>query len=351
MQTFYDHWLHYGDHASEERRRARKVIHEEQLEWVSTPQDARVALLVAPETGFRTWGSASLIAEIPAGWQTGEHAHGEEGIYIVDGEGFSIVNGTRYDWAKGSTLWIPFGARHQHINTGPGTARYYSYMAIHLEHFVGLAKLEQFSECGPVRRVPDVPASVTGLDEHIRRIVLRWEDAPRRLGTEAGAPNRRRGERPLKADAALRAQGTSNHSLFIDFMGFADRNRQDFQNMEIEITGILSDEPGTHGGKHAHMEATLYIIQGEGYSEVDGEKVPWKQGSCVHIQGPQTVHQHFNLGSIPSYQLRCSPGIRTHFFQKIAKERFPYLWFETRGGREVTMAKAIGGEPHAQTHE
>ena len=336
MATFYDEWLGFWSQATEKRRRARKVIHEEELTWVKTPQDARIALLVAPETGFATWGTASMVAEIPVGGYTGEHAHGEEGIYIVDGEGCSIVDGARYDWAKGSTLWMPFGARHQHFNRGPVAARYYSYMAIHLEHAFGLAQLEQFSECGPTGRVPDVPLSASGLDQQGRRIVLRWEDAPRRRGTEAGAHSRRDGEVPLKADAAMQAQGASNHSLFIDFMGFVGRGRQDFQNMEIEITGILSDEPSAHGGKHAHMEATLYIIQGEGYSEVDGEKVPWKPGSCVHIQGPQTVHQHFNTGRVPTYQLRCSPGIRTHFFQKIAKERFPYLWFETRSSAEVS---------------
>jgi len=345
MGTFYDNWLRFWDQTVERRRAARKVIHEEELAWLATPQDARVALLVAPETGFATWGTASLIAEIPVGWQTGEHAHGEEGIYIVAGEGFSIVNGVRYDWAKGSTLWMPFGARHRHVNTGPVPARYYSYLAIHLEHFVGLGKLEQFAECGPAPSGPDLPRSATGLDDRGRRIVLRWEDAPRRRGTEAGARSRRDGEEPLTGEAAMAVQGTSNHSSFIDFMGFVGRGRQEFQNMEIEITGILSDEPGLHGGKHAHMEATLYIIQGEGYSEVDGERIPWKAGSCVHIQGPQTVHQHFNTGTVPTYQLRCSPGIRTHFFQKIAQERFPYLWFETRSGSEVMLTDA-GGRPH-----
>jgi hypothetical protein len=89
-------------------------------------------------------------------------------------------------------------------------------------------------------------------------------------------------------------------------------------------------------------------VQGEGYTVVDGEKIPWKRGSCLHIQGPQTVHQHFNTGDVPTYQLRCSPGIRTHFIQRIARERFPYLWFETRGGREVMVARTGG---HGHSHD
>ena len=95
---------------------------------------------------------------------------------------------------------------------------------------------------------------------------------------------------------------------------------------------LPSATPGTHGGKHAHMEAILYILQGEGYSIVDGETVPWKKGTCFHVQGPQTEHQHFNESDVPSHMLRAAPGVRMKFFQDIAKERFPYLWYEGHGG-------------------
>jgi quercetin dioxygenase-like cupin family protein len=271
-----------------------------------------------------------LIAEIPVGWHTGEHAHGEEAIHILHGEGFSVVNGTRYDWAKGSTLWMPFGARHQHFNTGPTVARYYSVMAPHLERFLGLHRTEQFSACGPSGSLPAAPRSPTGLDGSGLRIVLRWEEAPRRTGKEDGR-SRRRLLRRLRALAlgvlaqnASAVTGPPHHSLYIDFM----RHGTGFQNREVEISGILSDRPRTHGGKHAHMEAILYILQGEGYSIVDGEKIPWKKGTCLHIQGPQTVHQHFNTSDVDSQMLRAASGIRVKYFQHVAQERFPYLRLE-----------------------
>lgn len=112
MVNFYDKWLGFWEESLQEKRKARTVIHEEELEWVETPQDFRVALLAGPENGFRTWGSESMVAEILPGWHTGKHEHGEEGIYILEGEGFSIVNGTKYEWAKGSALWMPFGSQH-----------------------------------------------------------------------------------------------------------------------------------------------------------------------------------------------------------------------------------------------
>jgi quercetin dioxygenase-like cupin family protein len=316
MANFYDKWLNLWDVAEQERRDAPKIIHEEDIQWVNTPQDTKAGMLVAPETGFRTWGSETMLAEIQPGWHTGRHRHGEEGIHIVDGSGFSIINGVRYDWAKGSTLWVPFGAEHQHFNTGAETARYFSLMSLSLEHLAGIAKLEQLDACGPTDTVVDAPVSADGFDDKGRRIRLLWDEAPKVAGSKED--HHQSGE----VWAPQVARG--HHALWIDFM----QPQNGFQNVEIEISGILSDAPHSNGGKHAHMEAILYILQGEGYSEIEGETIPWKTGSCFHVQGPQTMHQHFCTSDEPSHMLRCSPGLRTSFYQAVAKEQFPKLWYE-----------------------
>jgi hypothetical protein len=43
----------------------------------------------------------------------------------------------RYEWKTASTLVVPFGAEHQHFNTGQTAARYFSAMSAHLEHMCG----------------------------------------------------------------------------------------------------------------------------------------------------------------------------------------------------------------------
>lgn len=337
MANFYQGWLKFWDETSEEKRRARKWIHEEEVEWVSTPQDAKAGLLVAPETGFRTWGTISMIAEIPAGWHTGKHQHGEEGIHILQGQGYSIVDGVKYLWGKGSTLWMPFGPPHQHFNTGHEPVRYYSVLAIHLERFLGLAKLTQLEVCGPTRTHAEVPLSSSGLDEQGRRIVLLWEDAPKIASGEESY--QATGQPQIATEDEVMARVRAHHSLYIHMM----RPDLGFQNKELQISGILSDAPGQHGGKHSHMEAILYILQGEGYSIVDGERVPWKKGTCFHVQGPQTAHQHFNESTTePSHMLRAAPGIRMFFFQDIAKEMFPYLWWEPRSDVPQTGGARAG---------
>ena len=50
----------------------------------------------------------------------------------------------------------------------------------------------------------------------------------------------------------------------------------------------------------------------------------------VHIQGPQTDHQHFNTGDEPAFMLRVANGLRPHI-RKTVEDLYPFLWFEAHG--------------------
>ena len=333
MANFYDSWLGFWDASNANKKASRAAIHEEDLEWVETDQDSRVALLAAPENGFATWGSEYMIGEINPGWHSGKHEHGEEAIYILEGEGFSIVNGTRYEWGKDSCLWMPFGSQHQHFNTGTSVVRYFSAMALHIEHWMGMGKLDQISVKGPTDNYEDAEVSTSGFDAMNRRIVLRNEDTETIFGGEITPQELEdiTGEATAyeQADPANRSSLHGHRDFIRPLMDRPGKNG--FQNKEIEISNTMGDDVGHHGGKHAHMEAVLYIISGEGYSEVGDEKVPWKKGSLIHVQGPQTPHQHFNTSDEKVEMIRAAPGMRFNFFQNIAKERFPTLWYSHRG--------------------
>jgi quercetin dioxygenase-like cupin family protein len=330
--TFYDDWLGMWQRATDEKKSARKVTHEEDIEWVETVQDYKVGLLIAPELGFRTWGTESLIAEIPPGCHTGKHKHGEESIHIVQGSGFSIINGVRYDWQTGGTLVVPFGAEHQHFNTGDTTVRYFSAMSVHLEHFCGLHRHTQLEERGKITHLPNVPLGSSNFDGQGRRVHLPLAEAPVRIGGESaeGAVPVIEEGKPLVLGTldGMEAIGTAHKAKLVHFMRIG-KGRNGFQSLETEISGILSDPPHEFGGTHAHMEAHLYVTGGVGHSVVDGESIPWKKGSAFHVSGPQTVHQHVNDGDEESSMLRVAFGIR-YFFEKIAHEEFPYLYLAYR---------------------
>ncbi len=305
MKDFYDQWLKFWDEEEEQRAKAKKVIHEEELQWVKNRQDHKAALLAAPETGFFTQGGVTMVAEIPKGCKTGKHSHGEEVMYIVEGEGCTVLDGQRYDWETGSTLFMPFGGVHQHFNTGKGTVRYLSAHAIHLERFVGLAKLVQYEDASKIAagepKEPKAPSEIS--TEKVGRIVLHMKDAPQKFAT-----------------LEQRKSGRHFHARRVDLMGFPGVG---FNATEARITTLMCDEPQEHPENHGHMEAHVYMLQGEGHSIVDGVKIPWKKGTLVHVTGPVTMHQHFNTGKTESQMLRIEFGMRSNFFEKIAQRTFP----------------------------
>jgi quercetin dioxygenase-like cupin family protein len=55
--------------------------------------------------------------------QSGKHRHqGGLVIYVIEGKGYSIVEGERWDWEKGDLVLLPMkpgGVEHQHFNLDP----------------------------------------------------------------------------------------------------------------------------------------------------------------------------------------------------------------------------------------
>ena len=61
---------------------------------------------------------------------------------------------------------------------------------------------------------------------------------------------------------------------------------------------VFTHEVRTHSGKHRHQGGlVIYVIEGKGYSTVDGERVDWEAGDLILLPlRPKGVeHQHFNL--------------------------------------------------------
>lgn len=333
--NFYDEWLEYWDIAEGERAASRLALHDDERDWLTTRQDHRAALLIDRRVGFRTWGMTTMIAEVPKGGMTGRHKHGEEVIYFLEGRGLLMVNDVLYEVSEGDVAAIPFSATHQLFNVSDGVLSYLSVLSPELEHFAGVHKTEQLQERGFYSELPAWEAATSDLLPSGKRIVLRGVDAPPMV--EAGQSDPRDefpefdADNPLVLgtfDGGMERLTRIHKSQVWNFMRM-NSNMNEFEVFEQEITGILEDAPHTGGGKHAHMEAHLYVLQGEGYSVVDEVKVPWYAGSAVFIPGPQSVHQHFNTGDSPARMLRIVSGFR-YFLEKPAQAEWPYLYLEAK---------------------
>jgi quercetin dioxygenase-like cupin family protein len=304
MRDFYADWLGESARLEGSVGRGPVVARGRDLTWIETPQDARVAMLIGEAAGFPTQGSALLKAEIPAGWRTGQHLHGEEAIHILKGTGFSVIDGARYDWKPGTTLHVPYRAPHQHVNTGTSPALYLSAVTIDLDFDVKLGRLEQLEEKAPDRgelaaRFPR-EASQFGADG--RRIALHLEDAidekARRL---AGHAHERTGK------------GAHRHAGIWILMGGSESPSDEtngFRAKAAAMTNIFEEAPHSGSHKHTHTEAMLYVLEGRGFSMIDGERYDWEEGDAVHVPPRMTSHEHFNDSDARTRTLRIEFGIR-----------------------------------------
>jgi quercetin dioxygenase-like cupin family protein len=294
--TFYDEWLAIAGQIQEEFRCSPMIARDREIPWVQTPQDAKVKLMVSNELGYPTTGGSVLKAEIPVGWHSGQHVHGEEAMHILRGQGFTVIEGERFNWHAGTTLQIPYRAAHQHFNTGGEPAVYLSAMYFNLERFVRLAKLEQRANCGPNEpaALATVPPEESQYLRSGRRVAIHLEDAPLRD--------------PNAADRHL-AANQDQHDKTWHLVDPCN----DFKVGSVAITHIFEEPPYHHSGRHKHLEAVIYVLDGEGYSEVEGRDGHWETGDILHVPPAMFEHEHYNDSAQSCRQLRIQFGMRYYF--------------------------------------
>lgn len=261
-------------------------------------------MLIGEATGFPTQGAALLRAEIPAGWRTGRHVHGEEAIHILSGTGFSIIDRARYDWKPGTTMHIPFNAEHQHVNTGPSPAMYVSAVTHDLDLATNIGRLDQLEDKGADfgELAARYPAQASQLAADGRRIALHLEDAIDER------------QRRLKGHAHPRpGKGAHRHAGIWILMGGSESPSDEtngFRAKAVAMTNIFEEAPRSRSHRHAHTEAFLYVLEGRGYSEIDGERYDWEEGDAVHVPPRMTWHEHANDSDARTRTLRIEFGIR-----------------------------------------
>ena len=290
MASYYDAWLAQSEEIKRAVDEGPRVARGKDLQWVETRQDARAALMIAPETGFPTGGSVLMKAEIPVGMHTGAHVHGEEAIYVERGEGFLLLDGeTRYDFRPGTLLHIPYRSQHQLFNTGGEPVVYLAGLAWPLEAAVYMGCLEQVEDKGP-----NDPARLAAIPPEASQD---WPVDGRRIAMHQ--------EQHVLS-------GESKHGATYFLMGRSG-NQNGFRATSVAISSIFVELPRSKSHSHAHPEAYLYALQGAGYSEIGGKQYEWEQGDAVHVPPGMLHHQHFNPTDGETRELRFEFGIRYWF--------------------------------------
>ncbi len=286
MQDFYNAWLAESERVEKAVQEAPRIARGKDLNWVRTLQDSKAALMIAPETGFPTGGSLLMRAEIPVGWHTGKHLHGEEAIYVERGEGFLLLDDMRYDFRPRTIFHIPYRSTHQLFNTGNEPVGYLSGLAWPLEASIYMGRMEQIEDTG--QNNPSALAKVPSENSQY------WPTDGRRISMH---------------EEQFELSGETKHGATYFLMGRSGV-QNGFKATSVAISSIFVDLPRSKSHSHSHPEAYLYALQGNGYSEIGGKKYEWEQGDAVHVPPGMMHHQHFNPSDSDTKELRFEYGIR-----------------------------------------
>ncbi|MBI2985397.1 MAG: cupin domain-containing protein [Deltaproteobacteria bacterium] len=126
-------------------RKVDHVAHEAKNPWEWTRQ-GRLKWMVHPDTETATNHAWIYFHEIPAGSRSGKHRHvSEELVLVLEGRGYDIHDGERWEWEQGDLICIPSMTVHQHFNLGDGQALLFNSMPS-VYAALGLGGIEQFED-------------------------------------------------------------------------------------------------------------------------------------------------------------------------------------------------------------
>jgi len=85
------------------------------------------------------------------------------------------------------------------------------------------------------------------------------------------------------------------------------------------------------------------VLDGEGYSDVGGQAVPWSTGDLLHVPPAMYEHEHYNQGDRTSQLLRIQFGIR-YWFTDLWPEGYSPQRIYDGAGRPLVSGRIGSGD-------
>ena len=308
------------------RRRAETgivVIRGKEIPWWQNRQ-GRVRYFLLPPYKTDTALQTMAVFERIIYRHSGMHRHqGGLAIYVLDGEGYSTLDGERVDWATGDLLLLPIkpgGVAHQHFNHDPDRpARWLAFIPMAFQEYLG-SELVQLKvspdwpplgntiEKSPATGAKDFPAFARNVDAFTEAkpageptlldSLFKLRDDYRRQ-SQSGSRVVRGRDLPWEHNR----QGTMRWYLHPDKRDVAIRSL---------LVYIQEIPPAGKSGRQRCPGGLVHIIiEGHGAVEVDGVSYEWEAGDCVAlpIKSFGVEYQFINLDSQnPARYLAAAPN-------------------------------------------
>jgi quercetin dioxygenase-like cupin family protein len=276
-------------------RSDRVVVDDARVGHSGDSKDSRTWWRIGPgDEPFLTQNIQVHFVEIPPGKSNHGHGHQNEAVfYILQGKGYEIHDGKRYDWEKDDLVVVHTDSVHRHFNDGEETAKAVVLKAKSTWMYFGLI---QQGRSGPVEREDEL-----GPREEWGRI---WTP---------GVEQRKKVVKP--ADTVWETTRDGRVRVLCS---------KDTPDVRVFSVDVYEQEiqPGSRSAKHWHMaDEVAYVLAGEGYSEqweVEAEiadryyariakeptRHPFVADDTVYV--PQNhVHRYVATGSEPLRLLVC----------------------------------------------
>jgi quercetin dioxygenase-like cupin family protein len=292
---------------------ANRVMHGDSLLHKGGPQMWNKRL-IDPANGL-TQTIHSHVETIAPGGKSHKHGHQNEAmLYVLEGRGYEIHDGIRYDWQAGDMAVVSNACVHQHFNA----SRQHPCKVLIMKTkplFLFLNLMFQATvESAPKEPVPG------------------WEDYTPESEMEAEF-----------SESAVWEKGYNSSTFYTNglirqptFKELPDHEKQKIvhpedmpweicaqgklkhivnENMNVRIKGhdayMQAIAPKGRSGRHRHTwEEVIYVLEGKGYDlhwdahadiqdqyswsfDKEPKKFTWQAGDLVYIPF-NTIHQHFN---------------------------------------------------------
>lgn len=132
----------------EEWRKKNIVIKKEDLEFKTSYEDEERCNRICSLKIGNNKVIGAFMRELPPGKRTSwQHRHNMEAIiHFIEGSGYSMVDGNRYDWKAGDTITIPPWTWHQHFNNTDKPSKFFAVTTIPFLTKLGLMVFERDQE-------------------------------------------------------------------------------------------------------------------------------------------------------------------------------------------------------------
>jgi len=286
------------------RTHRQTVIRKEDVQLQPTARGLRTGVYMGWDGDRPTRCLDALVHEIDPGVTTTIHRHSWDAqLFVVEGEGWTEVDGVRYEWKPWDAIHLPAWCWHRHGNKGKKPARFMSYSSEPMLWTLGMCVIEDRGH-EEVKNLPPRPAcgaGVAGDDPYSRRL--------RRVANEAKKRRNGRIHTDYEEQELLATPRGTRTKFLVD------------RAIGSEASGItqvmIQFAPGKTQSLHRHPgEAWLYVVEGYGHSFLgtapdQGAHHRWKKGDLI-IVDHFLWHQHFN--DDPKNQCRL---VRVHMFDSI----------------------------------